>query len=216
MPSILKKIEYNNLYMDVIQCLLDRIYELRICGYKHSFIEVFSYNNNVLMSKIISDNSHNIKIILVELDFLKIINNKFITNNLVTQCSECGEMHAQHSYRTCGHNVNYFCAYNSLNELNSCNICQKQIKPVSIKLKTSKKKDICSICLENCNKKIEKCGHYFHQNCINLHMKKSNECPMCRGQLYKTFFKIEKFRDTKFSLGKNKEGLVDIFIKTYI
>ena len=216
MTSLNKNIEYNGLYIDVINSLLEQIYNIRISGYKYEFVKVFSQNKNILMCKVISDNSHNIKIIIVEIDYLKPINKDIIIKNLYTHCIECGEIHAQHRYNTCGHYVNYLCAYKAINKLNSCGLCLSQIKPVNIKLKTSKEKEICTICLEDCNKQIDNCGHYFHQNCINLHIKKSNECPMCREQLYTSFFKIEKFKNTKFSLGKNKEGLVDIIIKTYV
>ena len=147
---------------------------------------------------------------------VKNISKNAIINNLYTYCAECGEVHAQHKYKSCGHYVNYLCAYSSLNDGNSCRLCEKQIKPIKLILNTSKKKDTCSICLEDCNKQLSTCGHYFHKQCIDLHTKKSNKCPMCRQQLHKTFFKKEQFNNTKFSLGNNREGLVDIFIKKYV
>ena len=75
---------------------------------------------------------------------VKNISKNAIINNLYTYCAECGEVHAQHKYKSCGHYVNYLCAYSSLNDGNSCRLCEKQIKPIKLILNTSKKKDTCS------------------------------------------------------------------------
>ncbi len=51
------------------------------------------------------------------------------------------------------------------------------------------KENICSICLEEKEgKKFDmetKCGHYFHQNCLNSWTDKKNTCPNCRECLGK-------------------------------
>tara|TARA_B100000524_G_C23476007_1_gene307902 strand:- start:210 stop:638 length:429 start_codon:yes stop_codon:yes gene_type:complete len=44
---------------------------------------------------------------------------------------------------------------------------------------------LCTICQEDLNNelfavKIEKCGHYFHKNCIDNWLIRSNTCPLCR------------------------------------
>jgi hypothetical protein len=41
---------------------------------------------------------------------------------------------------------------------------------------------ICSICLEFMYKfkKLTKCGHQFHQTCIEKWFEKNNTCPLCR------------------------------------
>lgn len=40
----------------------------------------------------------------------------------------------------------------------------------------------CTVCLENIEtgKKILKCSHEFHGECINLWLKEKKECPICR------------------------------------
>jgi len=46
---------------------------------------------------------------------------------------------------------------------------------------------MCSICLENNNKKYIKldCGHEFHKTCLTTLLDYSNKCPMCRKQIFK-------------------------------
>ncbi|KAL2490239.1 RING/U-box superfamily protein [Abeliophyllum distichum] len=46
----------------------------------------------------------------------------------------------------------------------------------------------CAICLEVHNpeekvRKIAKCGHFFHSDCIVLWLKKNSTCPVCRTLL---------------------------------
>ena len=48
------------------------------------------------------------------------------------------------------------------------------------------KKYICSICLDNINKKTihkTRCVHFFHNHCINKWLKINNTCPYCRKQI---------------------------------
>ncbi len=46
-----------------------------------------------------------------------------------------------------------------------------------------RKEETCAICLEKCNTKTAKCGHYFHRACINTWRRRSVRCPICRGRL---------------------------------
>ncbi|KAL2468852.1 putative RING-H2 finger protein ATL69 [Forsythia ovata] len=46
----------------------------------------------------------------------------------------------------------------------------------------------CAICLEVYNpeervRRIAKCGHFFHNDCIVLWLKKKSNCPVCRTSL---------------------------------
>ena len=52
----------------------------------------------------------------------------------------------------------------------------------------TRKKNICGICLENKDKngklvKKTKCGHLFHQSCLNRWLSINNTCPICRVDL---------------------------------
>ena len=182
------------------------------------------------MTKTISSIYRNIKIYIIELNFLKSIKNA-VKNNLYALCIECGTVHAQHKYKVCGCNVNYFCAYNRLNKTNNCGLCKKNIIKHDIKLEKdmvqhTHNKDIneCSICLEECNTKLSSCGHYYHKTCINSYYNfhdpggsvaqdHNNNCPLCRKKLLSMADFATRYDNTKFSLGRNKEGLVDIIIQ---
>ena len=51
----------------------------------------------------------------------------------------------------------------------------------------------CSICYEKINKKEKyktKCNHSFHSNCINKWLERDNKCPLCRGILPHSVYKI--------------------------
>jgi hypothetical protein len=50
-------------------------------------------------------------------------------------------------------------------------------------LRIVNREDTCAICLEKCNKKTAKCGHYFHRACINTWRRRSVRCPICRRRL---------------------------------
>ena len=43
----------------------------------------------------------------------------------------------------------------------------------------------CSICLEKITeeKKLLKCNHEFHKECINLWLNEKKECPVCRASV---------------------------------
>ncbi len=48
------------------------------------------------------------------------------------------------------------------------------------------KKEQCSICLEQHDKKLScttQCGHHFHKDCINQWTNRYSTCPLCRTQL---------------------------------
>tara|TARA_Y100001980_G_C14433794_1_gene221648 strand:- start:50 stop:448 length:399 start_codon:yes stop_codon:yes gene_type:complete len=46
-------------------------------------------------------------------------------------------------------------------------------------------KEICSICLEYCNDApmYVKCGHAYHQNCIEEWLSSKTSCPICREKI---------------------------------
>ena len=58
----------------------------------------------------------------------------------------------------------------------------KKIKRV--KVKENDTKSMCLICRDDTNMKVS-CNHYYHEECINEWLKKSNNelCPYCRKQL---------------------------------
>lgn len=221
-----KKID-KYLHYDIIHELLISIYNFKVQAIDHSLTDVFLNNKNkIIMTKTISSINNNIKIIIIELNFLKSIRNA-VKNNLYAICIECGVVHAQHKYRGCGCNVNYFCSYNKLNRTNHCGMCNKNIIKHDIKLEkdiTTHDKKECSICLEECNTKLSNCGHYFHKTCINSYynfndsggsvlQNHNNNCPLCRKKLVSMADFATRFNNTKFSLGRCKEGLVDIIIQ---
>ena len=87
------------------------------------------------------------------------------------------------------------------NKSKSCKTCQKKIEfneafithnednyehLKCYKEEEECKKD-CTICLENINDDffITECDHHFHKNCINKWYGTSQECPNCRGPIYK-------------------------------
>ena len=219
------------LHHDIIRELLVSIYNFKIQGIDNSLTDVFINNKNkIIMTKTVSSVYRNIKIYIIELNFLKSIKN-VVKNNLYALCIECGGVHAQHKYKSCGCNVNYFCAYNRLNKTNHCGMCKKNIIKHDIKLekdmvthKDNPDRNECSICLEECNTKLSSCGHYFHKTCINSYYNfhdpggsvaqdHNNNCPLCRKKLVSMADFATRYNNTKFSLGRNKEGLVDIIIQ---
>lgn len=225
-----KKID-KYLHYDIIHELLLSIYNFKVQGIDHSLTDVFLNNKNkIIMAKTISSVHNNIKIFIIELNFLKSIKNA-VKNKLYALCIECGVVHAQHKYKGCGCDVNYFCAYNRLNRTNNCGLCKKNIIKHDIKLEKdmvqhtqNPEKNDCSICLEECNTKLSSCGHYFHKTCINSYYNfhdpavavghdHNNNCPLCRKKLVSMADFATRYDNTKFSLGRNKEGLVDIIIQ---
>jgi len=220
------------LHHDIIHELLLSIYNFKIQGIDNSLTDIFLNNKNkIIMTKTVSSVYRNIKIYIIELNFLKSIKNA-IKHYLFAQCVECGVVHGQHKYKECGCNVNYFCAYNRLNKTNHCGLCKKNIIKHDIKLEKDTNKDNhanpdrneCSICLEECNTKLSSCGHYFHKTCINSYYNfydpkvpitqdHNNNCPLCRKKLVSMADFATRYNNTKFSLGRNKEGLVDIIIQ---
>jgi glutaredoxin-related protein len=45
--------------------------------------------------------------------------------------------------------------------------------------------EMCSICLEELPFFMTECGHFFHENCIVLWMKKRENCPNCNHTIAK-------------------------------
>ena len=132
--------------------------------------------------------------------------NEYYDNTESIKCVECGEYHADCTYKNCNHSVNHLCAIRKVEFQNKCNQCQSSICNNSLKLIESDKEDICSICLENTNTKLEDCGHYFHKKCIEMHNKTSNSCPMCRTDICKISIESKTYKDVKYSVGDFREG----------
>jgi hypothetical protein len=47
--------------------------------------------------------------------------------------------------------------------------------------------DACPVCMEPLKKTdlfVSRCGHQFHSTCMIIHIKKHDNCPMCRGVLF--------------------------------
>lgn len=213
-------------HTDILKELLVNIYNYKIQGKHMQLVDVFHNNKSkIIMTKVTSPKNlaENIKIFLIELNFLNSINSKIFVKNFFTYCVECGEIHAQHKYKNCGHSVNFFCAYNKINKSNCCSQCGKNIIKEDINLITTNDQQECPICLENCNTKLKSCGHYFHKTCIKTYynsnlcgpnkIEKNNSCPMCRNKIVETKSKITKFKNTKFCIDKKREGIADILIQ---
>lgn len=50
----------------------------------------------------------------------------------------------------------------------------------------------CPICLDKISdgdKKIIKCSHIFHEECINKWFERSHQCPLCRDSKFNISFK---------------------------
>mgnify|MGYP003706078657 CR=1 FL=1 len=48
----------------------------------------------------------------------------------------------------------------------------------------------CAICMEDLKKTdlfVSRCGHQFHSTCMVVHMRRHDNCPMCRGVLFNGF-----------------------------
>jgi len=51
--------------------------------------------------------------------------------------------------------------------------------------------ELCSICRNQINtdeicRKINHCGHFFHQNCVDSWFVRNHSCPMCRNEISQT------------------------------
>lgn len=221
--SSIKNVKFIHKYIhyDIIKELISNIYNYKIQGIEYYMVDVFhneSTKNRIIMTKTISSIKNNIKIILIELNFLKLLGSNIFYKNFFTYCVECGQIHAQHKYKNCGCSVNFFCAYNKLNKSNHCSKCNKYIINQKIKLEKTKETKECSICLENCKTVLESCGHHFHKYCIESYYNSNSECcdnntcPMCRGKLLSLNNFTKFYPQTDFSFG-NKQGKVDIIIQ---
>ena len=209
------KIIKKKLYRKIVNELLNIIYDYKIQNINKIIDRPLILENKIIMTQAISMPENNIKIIIVELGFLKTIND-IIHNNFYTYCSECGLIHAQHKYKNCGHYVNFSCAYANVNNINKCSICNENIINHDINLKKSNKKEICSICLKECNTFLTECGHYFHKSCIKQYCNISDQklkCPMCRRDMFSMKDYCSKYPNLSFSLPNNKSGKVDIILQ---
>lgn len=203
-------------YKEIINILLGKIYNYKIQGINTIFLKKFNNKDDIYIIKIISNILENIRIDIIKLSFLKSIKigrQRVFYDNLFGPCVECGLVKAQHKYSNCGHYVCPECALWKVKTSNKCNKCNKDIIKNKIKIIKDKKKEICSICLDDCNTKLFKCGHYFHKKCIKECQKISNKCPMCRVDLI-NIIKEKKYINTEFNLGNNCGGFVDIITHT--
>lgn len=79
--------------------------------------------------------------------------------------------------------------------------------------------DECSICYDEIieNKKILKCGHSFHANCIDLWTKINPICPYCRKFLAEDFLckRIRKIFSMNCKIIINEETFTKIIIDYY-
>jgi hypothetical protein len=75
---------------------------------------------------------------------------------------------------------------------------------------------ICAICLEeNANKRLQNCGHYFHETCINTWLNIKPICPLCRNictNEYDYYFKNTFIKKGKIIIDNN----VIILTKKYL
>ena len=213
--SSLKEIIKDKLQNTIINELINNIYNYKIQGIEETQIDYFFVSSSkIIMTKTISTLNYNITIFLIELNCLK-TKQSIIDSNLFTYCVECGKIHAQHKYKTCGHSVNYTCAYNAIKYNNKCNQCAKNI--IKHKMEFAKgKKETCSICLEDTDTYISKCGHHFHKSCISKYCESHKDqvlCPMCRENIISFESNTQKYNNIEFKLENNKEGLVDLTLQ---
>ena len=208
--QIIKK----QIHKTIINELINKIYNYKIQGIDYESIDYFYVDKKIFMAKTISSFDINIKIIIIEINFLK-TKPAVLENNFFTYCVECGEIHAQHKYRNCGHHVNYLCAYNKIKS-NKCKLCSKNIIKQEVKLIKTDETDTCSICLDECNTVLPSCKHHFHKSCIKNYYKVSSQekqCPMCRKDIFSLSNYTNKYENLTFSLPENRSGLVDIVIQ---
>ena len=209
------KIIKKKLYRRIINELLNIIYDYKIQNINKIINKPILIDNKILMTQAVSLPMNNLKIIIIEVNFLTTASD-IIKNNFYTYCSECGLVHAQHKYKNCGHYVNYSCAYAKLNINNKCLVCNENIIKHNVNLCKGKKKDTCSICLKECNTYLTSCGHYFHKSCINKYCNISDQklqCPMCRGDMFSMKDYCSNYPNLSFSLPNNKSGKVDIVLQ---
>jgi len=205
-----------DLHKSLINGLICKIYDFKIQGIDETFYDYFILDNKrIIMTQVQSARQSNIKIIIIELNFLR-TKSDTIKHNFYTYCVECGKIHAQHRYKTCGHHVNYLCAYGKLTHNNKCAQCNKNIIKHELKLVKSDKTETCSICLDECNTVLPECGHHFHKKCMKTFCNSKNEqkCPMCRQDIVPLKNYTIYHKNLTFSLPQNRSGFVDIMIQT--
>ena len=166
-------IKEDKIYKDLVRCLLEKIYYSKLHGLDDSYKLVVNKKNKVYITNVLSQFLNNIQIFIIKIHFLKTIlkpNKHIMYNTFYTFCVECGKVHAQHKYKSCGHYVNRECAlYKTLNT-NKCRCCEKKIINRKLQIVKKKKKDICSICLDETRYALKGCGHHFHKKCIKKFM----------------------------------------------
>ena len=79
--------------------------------------------------------------------------------------------------------------YNLLSEKNVQNEKIKNQILDTFKIREKFEKEICSICREEAGEfMVTNCGHNFHKNCIKIHLRNNNKCPMCRTKIESSLF----------------------------
>ena len=203
-------------HRNMINKLLEEIYDYKIQGINHSFTDhLILDNKKIYLTKVVAHVDSNIKIFIIELSFLR-TKKDIIKNNFYTYCVECGKIHAQHKYKSCGHSVNFLCGYDKFMKNNKCEQCNKNIIKQEIKLNKVNNSDTCSICLEECNTVLPKCNHHFHKFCLKSFYtisKQKLECPMCREKLFPLSDYSKKYINLQFELSNKRSGLFDIIIQ---
>ena len=149
------------------------------------------------------------------LEYFNLDNYQLNINNLSKYiCVECNLYHADCKYKNCSHYVNHNCKIRALNKNNKCNHCFKNIIKKN-RIYTVNDKDICPICLDDTYTVIKDCNHYFHERCLVEHLKNNTDCPMCRRNISGVNKEIKNFQNVKYSIGNNREGIIDVTFINY-
>ena len=204
---------------NIVYELLDTIYKYKMSGIYYKFNRIYVNKNNVYIGSILSTSDfNNIKVMIIELTFLKCIkiSKKWsvLKQNCYFPCSKCGKINTQHKYKCCGNYICVLCAFHDVCKNNTCSQCNKSIFKKKIKLEKDKKKEVCCVCLEECNTKLKNCGHFMHKSCIKECLKKKNSCPMCRRNIINISNKTKQLTNKEFNLDETRSGFTDILIKT--
>ena len=220
--------KYNE--VKLIKPLIELLYDYRGIAMQTKFFKNLHNDFYYISLNTFSDTC----ISIYKINFLKQIDNLFISDRLQLnydsddddnayygqnksiRCVECGEYHADCTYKNCNHSVNHMCAIRKVEYKNKCKECQSSICKNSLNLIVSDKEDTCSICLEKTNTKLKDCGHYFHRECIEKHNTFSNSCPMCRNDICKLAINKNTYKDIKYSIGNFREGTFNLNYINYI
>lgn len=214
---------FNKLIINVLnKCYYDQLYGINKTDYS-----ILYNKQDIFLAYYKTGMNRKITIKIFIIDFIKIIK-KSRFNTLVKKsnqpnkdiCVECNKSGNVFSYKNCGHKVHVECGLRAAKRNNRCNKCNTNIINETIYTVKIKKKEMCSICLEDTDIVLYKCGHHFHEQCLKeLSESKNNnndKCPMCRKKITDYLEKITLYENIKFSLGKKREGICDIQINKFL